>query len=550
MDGSKVYVAVHENPITGDFGYFQTDENLLRIFREPQLRTLLSPGETVMVQAVPGRSIGRQALYLNVEAILLARPWRTFGRRQVDYAARCSRKHYLAVAKGVRVQSEQPHFLTIPGLAGEIAHNLIEAAAGQLGDALSSVDKFVRRALRPLTVLRLVVLGVVDPPALATAVARGSGALSVLRGSASLTALLTEGGPWRSEGDVFHRGVSATPDLIGDRIVVELKRISPESYDLQREKLRRQVEAYLAWAMVEHGIDPVVTNWRAALINLHPAVPDHNRIETVSPNRHLIGLRVFHRHRLVSLLDGGWLPHPSPDECDRCEFHTPSAELPALPPACQYHCQAERNWQCQAVDGSRECPLYDRCDLHSEYQRYERLDLFNRLRGDLLREDEEAELASSLVAASGTPLGPFRIAEVQGRTLKLTPEAPVVLLDCILSGMLLTLRIDGTPMLVVRFRRIKSGRWCFIVQGNGGLPAAETVVDLVAYRTSPFPARATHISRSDPAPRRGTVGASKFDATSRSCPGPRMCGGWRYSRRHTIRHCGLSGTTSRAAGPE
>jgi hypothetical protein len=488
--GSKVYIAVHEDPPAAEFGYLATDEHLLRVFREPQLRALLSPGETVMVQAVPRWSIVRGGLYLNVEAILLVRPWRTFGRRQVDYAARCGRKHYLAIAKGVRAEPEQPRLLTVPGMAGEIAHDLIEAAAQDPAEALSGGEAFVRRALRPATVLRLVVLGVVDPPALGAAVARGAGALEVLRGSASLTALLREGGPWRSEGEVFHRAVSATPDLVGDRTLVELKQISPESFAIQREKLRRQVEAYLAWAMVEHGVDPVVANWRAALVNLHPKVPDQQRIEMVTARRQLIGTRIYHRHRLLALLDGGWLPHPSPDECDHCEFHRPNEEPPVLPPACQYHCQTERSWDCHAVDGSRECPLYEQCDRHSQYEPYERLDLFNRLRRDLLREDEDAEMAAGIVAAGGTPLGPFRVAEVHGRLLKLVPQAPAALLDAIPAGALLTLRTDGTPRLTVRFRRVRSGQWCFTAATNGALPAAETLVDLIACHSSPFPARA------------------------------------------------------------
>jgi hypothetical protein len=490
VPGSKVYIAVHENPTAEEFGYSATDEHLLRIFKEPQLRTLLSPGETVMVQAVPRWSPGRGGLYLNVETILLVRPWRTFGRRQVDYAAHCGRKHYLAIAKGVRAEPEQPRLLTVPGMAGEIAHDLIEAAAQDPAEALSAGEAFVRRALRPTTVLRLVVLGVVDPPALGTTVARGTGALGVLRGSASLTALLKEGGPWRCEADVFHRGVSATPDLVGDRTVVELKQISPESFAIQREKLRRQVEAYLAWAMVEHGVDPVVANWRAALVNLHPKVPDQQRIEMVTARRKLIGTRIYHRHRLLALLDGGWLPHPSPDECDHCEFHRPNEEPPALPPACQYHCQVERSWACHAVDGSRECPLYEQCDRHSQYEPFERLDLFNRLRRDLLREDEEAEMAVGLVTAGGTPLGPFRVAEVHGRLLKLVPQAPVGLLDATAAGALLTLRTDGTPRLTVRFRRVRSGQWCFTAGTNGALPPADTIVDLIACHSTPFPARA------------------------------------------------------------
>jgi hypothetical protein len=117
-------------------------------------------------------SSGRGALYLNVEAILLARPWTTFGRRQVDYAAGCSRKHYLAIVKGVREHSRALRPITWQSLAGSVAHDLIEGAASNLEAAQRRDDAFIRRALMPATIARLLALGVADSSAMISAISR------------------------------------------------------------------------------------------------------------------------------------------------------------------------------------------------------------------------------------------------------------------------------------------------------------------------------------------------------------------------------------------
>src|SRR5262249_27506623 len=158
----------------------------------------------------------------------------------------------------------------------------------------------VRQALSPATLLRLVFLGMTDPTALISAISRGMEALKVLHQSEALKSLLREGGSWHSESDQFDRGVTMSPDLVGDRVLLELKRITPASFDAHREKFGRQIEAYLAWAMVRFGIGTVVANWRASLINLHPEIPEQTRIETVVAQRDMIGPRIYRRHRLIT----------------------------------------------------------------------------------------------------------------------------------------------------------------------------------------------------------------------------------------------------------
>jgi hypothetical protein len=485
-----IRVAVHINAPNGAYGYTATDPNLLRIFEEPRLRALIARNEIVTVQAVPRWSETTKVLYLNVEAIFLVRPWRNFGRREIDYSANCSRKHYLAVTKGARAESEAPRLLTMHGLAGEVAHDIIETAAHDLNAALAGDDEFIRKSLSPALLLRLVVLGLSDPTALASALARGTDALKTLRQSAALTSLLKSGGPWYSESDQFDRGVTMAPDLIGDRIVLELKRITPNSFETQREKFKRQIESYLAWAMVRFGIDPVVANWRASLVNLHPDMPDETRMETVTARRDMIGGRIYRRHRLIALLDGNWLPAPTPTECSFCEFHNASADEPDLPPICQYHCQAERGWECQSIDGKgTECPLYELCDCHSVYESYERPDHFNRLRRDLLIEEEDSELAVALTEEGARVLGQFSVIKIEDGIIRLAPDPAMAVLDGVVPGVIYTLRSEQ-QVYAVRFRRLRDGQWCFSLERRTLAPLVGTTVELVSRGQNVFPMRA------------------------------------------------------------
>lgn len=490
-DAPPVFIAIHRNPHAHDFGYSETSDDLLRIFDRPELRSVLDQGELVTLQGAPRWSQKRGALYLNVEAILIARPWTTFGRRQVDYSAKCNRKHFLAVVKGVR-QHGAAQSLSWQSLAGSIAHDLIEAAASDLTAAQKRDDGFIRRALAPKTVVRLLTMGIGDTSAMVSAITRGIGSLEILQRSAAVLALLQQGGPWQIESDAFDRGVTLTPDLIGDRVVVELKLQSPDSAALRADLNRAQAESYLAWAMVTHGIDPVVANWRAAIINLDRRVDEAERITEIRADRKSIGRRVFHRHRLLALVDGGWLPPPIEGECTYCEFHRRENDDPAeLPAPCQYYCQSERSWSCEATDGTRECPLYGVCDQHNRYEAYERIDLFNRLRRDLMIEEEESELAASLVAADQSRTwGPFKVVEQSKGILRLQPHSDIAALDAALPGQMFSVFAADSAFGSARFRRLRRGDWILVPEARQSRLPDGIEVRLSAQGLSPFPARA------------------------------------------------------------
>src|SRR5262249_52544136 len=160
-----------------------------------------------------------------------------------------------------------------------------------------------------------------------------------------------------------------------------------ESASLRAESIEAQARGYLAWAMVTHGIDQVAANWRAAIVNLHDRIPEAERILALQVDRSEIARRVFNRHRLVALSDSSWLPRPLESECTHCEFHRPSSDVPDAPPACQFHCQTERGWDCADLVKGTVCPLYGQCDEHRRYHPFTVVDSFNRLREDLMVED-------------------------------------------------------------------------------------------------------------------------------------------------------------------
>src|SRR5262249_45157046 len=160
----KAVLAIHDNPLPAALrlNYPATADALLNLFADERLRSLLAFGETALVQAEPKFSRNQQRLFLNVEAILLVRPWRTFGRRQIDFAAGCSRKHYLSLVKGVRIGTAPRFIPSWQSLAGLLAHDLIEAAASDPTAALHRDGAFLRAAVSPGTALRLVAAGAVN----------------------------------------------------------------------------------------------------------------------------------------------------------------------------------------------------------------------------------------------------------------------------------------------------------------------------------------------------------------------------------------------------
>src|SRR5262249_15852395 len=142
-------------------------------------------------------------------------------------------------------------------------------------------DSFVRGAISSATALKLVAVGAANLSAAITGMARGLEALERLARSPALTELLQKGGPWLCATDALDWGVTLTPDLVGNQVVMELKRQSPESVSMHAGSIKAQARGYLAWAMVTHGIDQVAANWRAAIVNIHPRVPEAERIVTL-----------------------------------------------------------------------------------------------------------------------------------------------------------------------------------------------------------------------------------------------------------------------------
>src|SRR5262245_39290412 len=153
---SNSVLAIHDNPLPTALGlnYPATADALLSLFADERLRSLLAPGESALVQGEPKFSRGQGRLFINIETILLVRPWRTFGRRQIDYAAGCARKHYLSLMKGVRTNSAPRLLPSWQSLAGQVAHDLIGAASQDLSSALDRDDAFLRKAISSNTAVR------------------------------------------------------------------------------------------------------------------------------------------------------------------------------------------------------------------------------------------------------------------------------------------------------------------------------------------------------------------------------------------------------------
>lgn len=460
----RAFIAVHDAPReTGlGLGYTKTSPSLLTMFSEMPLQRLFSPGELALVQAEP-RHASNGDLFLNVQTILLLRPFQTFGRTQVDFESRCGRKSYLTTAKGV---STRPAGTLHAGNAGgQVAHDVFSHLAQDGARQGAPPESILAEALGVETVGSLVFLGLKSLEDMKAALRPGLEVQEVIARSNELRQFL-QSDQWAPESDVLNNGVVVAPDLLGRKHVAELKYIKPGSEYADPDKQRTQIEAYLAWAMVEYGLPQVCSEWKGLLVQLHPQIDEAKRIQTMQAQPELIGERLLNRHRLLALTHGAWLPAPSPDECNRCEFSDKAmrGEEQQAAPACTFHCQMERGWECYLPPPGRACPLIDKCDQYNRFVEFERVDQFNRLRADLLDEEEERAAIAQIIEvltgrdggeATGFVLGGLKVLEHKQGTLKVEFPQRLRMLHFAHRDEVFEVLCEGRPVGLVRMHKRK-----------------------------------------------------------------------------------------------
>lgn len=500
----SAWIAVHRDPSVAGLGlgYGQTLPELLQMFDDRLLRRGLMPGELALVQAHPG--IGDEGrLYLNVPAVLIVRPFLTFGRRQIDFSSDCARNSYLHLAKGARHHGDDRQsntFLTY-SVAGELVHDIVSRWAESPEFRGEKLEELSPDTLHPGRITDLVLLGVGSEDAIGQTLGMALQHLRVAAKSREVSALL-DSDQWVAESEALNNGVCMSPDLLGTRSVVEIKVKNPSSDQANPAEDERQLESYLAWAMVKFGVEYVLENVRGVLLQLHKNVSDADRVAKYKPERQMLGRRIRNRHRLLTLASGGWLPAPNDAECNQCRFSTSDADPGSggrLPGACEYYCQQERGWDCvQVVEGEHTpCPLIHVCDQFDQYGPYERSDRFNRLREVLLAEEEEMEsleqAIESLVGDEselGFMLRGFEVVRHAPGRVTLRPPARLSRLRFAVPGDAYTVFRDGRRVAMVHYERPKGGNHRFRVSGSAtlGVPEGEQV-DLRVRSGERYPVR-------------------------------------------------------------
>lgn len=341
-----------------------------------------------------------------------------------------------------------------------------------------SCSTLLPAALKPLTIAALVMLHLAKGPTeVQSALGKGRDTLRSVAASPALQAILRSG-PWEHGSDALNNGVTVAPDLLGpkQKQVADLKHHAPGSADVGAPI--EQVESYLAWAMVEFGVEEVWRHWVGQVVNLHSGVDSARQVIAVRPDLTMLGRRIRNRHRLLALSSGAWLPVSLFDECHPCTFAYPPEGEPDLPPACEFYCQTERHWSCIRADG-RPCRLLDLCDQHDQFFAHDRLDQFNRLRQLLLDEEEEQAAVEGLVAGLGAPmllLDGFVVRDVSpGQVRLMIPSAlQKFVLGC--RGEPFVVTVAGRPREVVRMKR-QSDDVVVLTCGNRlpSLPTGATV---------------------------------------------------------------------------
>src|SRR5262249_11838788 len=150
----------------------------------------------VLVQAVPYWG-AEQLLYLNVQAVLILKPFKVFGRRLIDLQSPCPRKTFLTVTKGVGRNRGSMSGTQWGSIGGKIAHQVVERFAVE--KSLNAADdEMLRSALRGDTLFELVCLGLSTPDDMTAAINKGRDAARTVRDDVQIRELL-EGGDWRVE---------------------------------------------------------------------------------------------------------------------------------------------------------------------------------------------------------------------------------------------------------------------------------------------------------------------------------------------------------------
>jgi hypothetical protein len=498
------YIAVHRDPTAAPLGlnYSATLPELLAIYDDPELRPTLRTGELALVQANPG--IGAESrLYLNVPAILIVRPFVAFGRREVDFGTRCARRTFLYLAKGVgrRHDRDEDSGPRAASVAGQILHDVVSIWAEHPRKRQRPIEELFDSELPPERITQLVLLGLQANGVIRQALTRARTNLQAAVESKAVQALL-DSDHWVAESEHLNNGVTVSPDLLGQTQVVEIKAKNPNSPYADVDKDLRQLDSYLAWCMVQFGVDYVRDNFTGVLLQLHRDTPEDQRIIPRPPDLGSLGRRILNRQRLLGLAAGGWLPAPKHEdqECARCPHSrddlNPATGRP-LPAACTYYCQQERSWDCVVEhDGTvTTCPLFERCDQYDEYAAYERGDRFNRLRQVLLAEEEEVECLNQSIAMMvddelelGYLIRGFRIAKTT--TGRVTLEAPegLSLLRFAVPGDSFTLLQGGRIVSIAHYDRRRRGEHRFRLTNSARLTTGESV-DLRVLPGGLFPVR-------------------------------------------------------------
>ena len=400
---STAIVSILINPqMTGlvDLGYKSTSKQLLEIFDDKKNWAMFQKEEELLIQAFPKHGIrnGENVLYLNVPTVVIVRPNLLFGRTIIDFASKCERRTYLSIAKAVRQHGKHPTGYSSSIVGGKLGHDLVSAYAVENLANKSQLDTQLLDHISDETLTSLVWLGLCSDSNSDISVAwnRGIKSLRTVQNSKKINDLFFKDDEnWVSESDSLNNGVSASPDLMASKHIVELKQVDVNSEFYNEKKLMRQLEGYLAWAMVEFGVENVCENWTGVLLNIHEKTPEDQRLVKLKPEPEFLGWRILNRHKQLGSITGRWLPSPNEGECEFCEFANPTSGMEHLPAPCTYYCQTERHWSC--IDGTRKCPLLGSCNQNDKYENYERLDAFNRFRQEMLEEEGEQETIREIV---------------------------------------------------------------------------------------------------------------------------------------------------------
>lgn len=349
--------------------------------------TSLQRGEEILARVVPNWNDGDETLFLNVTSFVIREPDRLISKSKLRTQKRCSREHYLRYVKRVYPgdRFDKPPYKQANQFRGDAIHTITEHAL------IEHLDRFQQNSWTPKLAESFCKDQFESEFGFRQALLVLSGAGLDVREHVvdAVTRLFTDNEFSYRIADAEEiaveqylsgeYGYAGRVDILLDGTPYDLKTTRNVDADTVATH-SHQIKLYL-FALLLERLDQgesfqsaIESGQRGYLVYPNAADCEGVRIEEVQLSDSDVREFLTIRNDVVGTGDAFAPPPTYNRDCDNCAFAVEewiTGKDDTLPPACTYHCQNERRWDCYETGSSEltsECSLFNQCDQRTEYR--------------------------------------------------------------------------------------------------------------------------------------------------------------------------------------